>query len=67
MSARYPGLNFGVYRSTIREPKQFLNLCNNYIVKAKNLVLKGIMGYEDEIAGVPDFIPANGFIKNTLI
>ena len=66
MSARYPGLNFGVYRSSIREQKQVLTLCTD-IAKAKNLTLDGIMGYEAEIAGVPDFSPANGFIKNTLI
>lgn len=66
MSARYPGLNFGVYRSSIREPKQVINLCNN-ITKAKNLSLDAVMGYEAEIAGVPDFSPANGFVKNRLI
>ena len=65
LSMNLPGLRFGVWRSQLSDIKdlgQFLEL----IKQLPNLSLEGLMGYEAQIAGVPDKMPGQG-IKNGLI
>lgn len=65
MSTNMPGLHFGVLRSpltTINAAKKFVDSIEKY----PNIALKGVMGYEAQIAGLGERNPANG-IKNYLI
>lgn len=59
MSGDYLGLHFGVWRSRISGPAAALKLCDD-IGRRDFLSLRGIMGYEAQIAGVPDHSPAMG-------
>ncbi len=65
MSGRYPGIFFGVHRSPISAPEQALALWET-IRTCPHLRLDGIMGYEAQIAGLPDRAP-HQFLKNMLI
>lgn len=65
MSSRYPGLHFGVHRSTINclsKAKLFVEATQQY----RTIKLCGIMGYEAQIAGLGNNVKGQG-IKNTLI
>jgi D-serine deaminase-like pyridoxal phosphate-dependent protein len=65
MSSDILGIHFGVNRSAIKNvdgAKKFIDKIEQY----PNLKLKGIMGYEAQIAGVGDTNPTNG-IKNIAI
>jgi D-serine deaminase-like pyridoxal phosphate-dependent protein len=53
MSSRFPGLHFGVRRSPLRRPEEARALARA-VARAEGLVLEGLMGYEAQIAGVPD-------------
>ena len=59
MSSRFPGLHFGVRRSSITTPTQALALFR-LIQAYPSLRLEGVMGYEAQIAGVPDAVPGQG-------
>ena len=59
MSSRFPGLHFGVRRSAITTPVQALALLR-LIQAYPSLMLEGVMGYEAQIAGVPDAVPGQG-------
>ncbi len=65
MSLRLPGFNFGVWRSPVREASQLLALAQQ-ILSDPNLRLAGIMGYEAQLAGVPDSAPGQR-LQNTLV
>ena len=56
MSMQLPGLWFGVRRSPIRNPEAALSLAR-VIAAEEGTRLDGVMGYEAQIAGVPDAIP----------
>lgn len=56
MSARYPGLHFGVLRSAIRTTKDALALWD-VIRHCPHVSLEGVMGYEAQVASLPDRIP----------
>jgi len=56
LSSDYPGLHFGVHRSSVKTVKQANNLINR-IIDSPYLTLDGIMGYEAQIAGIPDNHP----------
>jgi len=58
MSMHLPGLNFGVYRSSLRSPQKVLDLFDK-IKDLENVKVVGIMGYEAQIAGLGDKIPGN--------
>ena len=58
MSARYPCLHFGVLRSGIRTPKDAIALWN-MIRQCSHVSLKGVMGYEAQVASLPDRMPGN--------
>lgn len=66
MSTRHLGLYFGTYRSQItnvEKTRSFMELIQNY----ENLTVKGIMGYEAQIAGVSDRSPVRGRILNFIV
>lgn len=65
MSWHLPGLNFGVYRSPVREVEQAL-VVYRAIEASGCLRLEGVMGYEAQIAGVGDAVPGQG-LKNRVV
>lgn len=65
MSMHLPGLNFGVYRSPIRSVEQALALYQ-VIEQQPSVRLDGVMGYEAQVAGLPDHTPGQG-VKNKII
>ncbi len=56
MSSDYPGLRFGVWRSSIKGKEDALKLWE-VIKTCPNVKLTGLMGYEAQIAGVGDNWP----------
>lgn len=66
MSCRRLAFNFGVWRSAINTPQAALDLCRR-IASCSHLSLVGIMGYEAQIAGVPDASPAHGLATRLAI
>lgn len=65
MSLRLPGLNFGVWRSPVRDVSALLALAK-LIDDHPQLQLAGVMGYEAQLAGVPD-AAAGKFLHNHLV
>lgn len=65
LSDDYPGLRFGVYRSSVHTVDEGIKLADQ-IGKSDYLKLDGIMGYEAQIAGVGDQYPGQ-VARNTLI
>ncbi len=68
LSVDFPGLHFGVWRSSVRNMGDLKNLLKK-ISDAKNIRLEGVMGYEAQIAGVADKVPGQGglnFVKSLL-
>jgi D-serine deaminase-like pyridoxal phosphate-dependent protein len=59
MSSRFPGLHFGVRRSPLTEVEDVLALAR-LIARTPGVRLEGLMGYEAQIAGVPDAAPGGG-------
>lgn len=65
MSIRYPLLHFGVHRSQIHNADEAVALYKK-IKHLPNVMLKGVMGYEAQIAGVGDSVPGQ-FVKNRAV
>ncbi|HXD10036.1 MAG TPA: amino acid deaminase/aldolase [Anaerolineales bacterium] len=65
MSMDLPGLNFGVWRSPVREPWQARPVIER-ILASPHCWLDGLMGYEAQIAGVGDNFPRQK-VKNLLL
>lgn len=65
MSADYPGLHFGVWRSPLGAWAQVRPLAER-IAASPWLRLDGIMGYEAQIAGVGDNLPGKP-LKNAIV
>jgi D-serine deaminase-like pyridoxal phosphate-dependent protein len=53
MSSSFPGLHFGVRRSGLTTPEQVLMVAR-LAAETRGVKLEGLMGYEAQIAGVPD-------------
>lgn len=53
MSSRFPGLHFGAWRSPLSGPEDVLALARKVRSRAA-LRLEGLLGYEAQVAGVPD-------------
>ncbi len=66
MSTKHLGIHFGVHRSSINSPQKAVELCS-IIQQGEHVYLDGIMGYEAQIAGLPDRSPANSSILNFII
>lgn len=65
MSMELPGLNFGVWRSPVRQPWQARPVIER-ILASPHSWLDGLMGYEAQIAGVGDNFPGQK-VKNLLL
>ena len=65
MSTRFPSLYFGSQRSPIRSTDAALALARE-ISRYQHLRLDGIMGYEGQIAGLPDNVPGAA-VKNAIV
>lgn len=65
MSMRLPGLNFGVFRSPLRDVDAAMEVYRA-IGESAAVTLDGVMGYEAQIAGVTDATPGQG-PKNVII
>ena len=57
-SLSLPGLHFGVRRSPLRSASDVTRLAEA-VLHRPGLVIRGVMGYEAQVAGVPDSDPAN--------
>lgn len=66
LSTEHLGIFFGVRRSGIRSPDAAVGLCGT-IEDADGVRLAGLMGYEAQLAGVPDSNPANNAVVNAII
>ncbi len=64
MSTEYPGIYFGVRRSPLRSPDSVLHICRR-IASTDGVRLVGAMGYEAQIAGLPDNAPGR-WAMNTI-
>lgn len=66
MSSHYPGLHFGVRRSGVTRPEQALEIFGA-TKSREHVALVAVMGYEAQIAGLPDQTPGqapkNAFIR----
>ncbi|HEX6605772.1 MAG TPA: amino acid deaminase/aldolase [Chloroflexia bacterium] len=65
LSTDFPGLHFGVWRSSIFTPRQALAVYRA-IAHSPHLRLDGLMGYEAQIAGVGDQVPGQR-VRSALI
>ena len=65
MATQFPGLHFGVWRSTLRTPEQARPVIER-IMTSSHVWLDGLMGYEAQIAGVGDNI-AGQAVKSLLV
>lgn len=65
MSARYPGLHFGVRRSGIDTAEKALALWQ-VIQRTPQVSLAGVMGYEAQVASIQDRAPGN-ILRNMVL
>lgn len=65
MSVPFPGIHFGVHRSSIKTPKEAVQLYQK-IKNLEHVKLCGLMGYEAQIAGLGDNIPGK-FLQNHVV
>src|SRR5699024_5187865 len=66
MSTDHFGIYFGVRRSGVRTPDGALSLAET-IAETDGVVLAGVMGYEAQIAGLPDDDPSNNAGMNAAV
>ena len=65
MSVDFPGLHFGVWRSSIRKPINLRTILDE--IKQMDFVsLEGVMGYEAQIAGVTDKVKGKWMMNNLI-
>lgn len=65
-STEHLGIYFGVQRSPIRTPEVALRVAGA-IAETAGVHLSGLMGYEAQLAGLPDRNPANNAVENAVI
>lgn len=63
MSSKFPGIHFGVMRSSIKNTTD-LKLLLKEIKQNKFAALNGLMGYEAQIAGLGDNVSGAGLMNN---
>ncbi|ELZ12269.1 alanine racemase [Halovivax asiaticus JCM 14624] len=66
VSTDHLGVYFGVRRSGIRSASAALELART-IADAPAVTLSGLMGYEGQLAGLPDDDPSNSFVTNAVV
>lgn len=59
LSSDFGGLYFGVRRSPIKSPALAVSLARRIAEQADALRLVGLMGYEAQVAGLPDALPGD--------
>ena len=62
-STEHFGTHFGVRRSGIQDPGEALAVCEA-AAEAPSVSMRGLMGYEAQLAGIPDYSPANNALVN---
>ncbi len=65
MSVDFPGLHFGVWRSSLRSMWSFKKFVQE-VLKSDKVEIKGLMGYEAQIAGVGDKVEGKFIVNNTI-
>ncbi len=65
-STAHLGVYFGVHRSPVRTPSEAMAVADE-IAETSGVHLSGLMGYEAQLAGLPDRNPANGAVENFAI
>ena len=65
MSSTFPGIYFGVYRSSIKNAADLKSLIRSSS-SFSNIKWKGLMGYEAQIAGIGDNVPGSA-VMNKII
>lgn len=65
MSVDFPGLHFGVWRSSIRKPNNLKSLLEE-IKQLEFVQLDGVMGYEAQIAGITDKVEKKWLMNNVI-
>jgi D-serine deaminase-like pyridoxal phosphate-dependent protein len=65
-STDHLGLYFGVRRSPIRTAEAALSVAER-VSETASVYLAGLMGYEAQIAGLPDRNPANSTLENAMM
>lgn len=66
MSIDVPGLHFGVRRSPIDDAAKLAPVLDAVERASEHVFLEGLMGYEAQVAGVPDKVPGAG-LKNAVV
>ena len=66
MSTEHLGIHFGVRRSGIQTPEDALSLART-VASTEGVSLHGVMGYESQIAGIPDDDPSKHAVANGLM
>lgn len=65
MSTSFPGLHFGVRRSPLRDAQDVVPLLEA-IERTEPVTLHGVMGYEAQIAGLPDRAPGHRLLNRII-
>lgn len=65
MSVDFPGLHFGVWRSSLRKPVNLESILEE-IINLEYVSLEGVMGYEAQIAGVTDKVHGKWLMNNVV-
>ena len=65
MSSSFPGLHFGVRRSPLRDREGVLDLARE-VGRRPALRVEGLLGYEAQIAGLPDAVPGRA-VRSALV
>ncbi len=65
MSVDFPGLHFGVWRSSLRSIRAFKSFVDK-VLQSDKVEIKGLMGYEAQIAGVGDNVTGKFFLNTTI-
>lgn len=65
MSSDYPGLHFGVWRSSVRKAEDSIPVIDA-LLNADNVTLDGLMGYEAQVAGLGDSVEGQP-LKNLVV
>lgn len=65
MSTDFPGLHFGVWRSSLRSMNDLRNFVPE-VLRSDKVVIRGLMGYEAQIAGIGDAMKGKVVMNNII-
>lgn len=66
VSTSHYGIHFGVRRSPVSTPREAVDLAE-YVRDRSGVTLRGVMGYEGQIAGLPDHDPSNNAVVDAVV